>query len=230
MKTPVKQAFYGGSDFPAIAVLAFRTQFRTQLATACGARGRERRRREPCPSQERCGAATKEIDMGWVASGVEPEKESALFMLDANVDVQIVRNTFQGLGLRIVELPPEMRRHPAHRGDPKVLAEAYRRGAFLVTHDRDFLDTEEYPKESNAGVIVIPGGSGDVDNYLYTIGYFLVAINDAPAFYRSGYFEVNEDGTVKAISEDPDTGELGYDKLRINDDGEIEVWFDDDVG
>ena len=148
-------------------------------------------------------------------------------MLDANVDVQVVRNTFQGLGLRIVELPEEMRHHPAHRGDPKVLAEAYRRGAFLVTHDRDFLDPEEYPKEVNAGVIVIPGGSGDVEDYLHQIGYLLVAINEAPAFYRNGYFDVREDGSIDAVSEDPDTGELGYDKLRINDEGDLEVWIDE---
>lgn len=167
--------------------------------------------------------------MAWEPLNLEEERERGIFMLDANIDVSVVRNDLQGLGLRILELPTELRHHPAQRADPNVLRAAYQRNALLVTRDCDFLDTDEFPPDSNPGVIVIPGGSGDVGRYMFFIEHLLIHVAFSPSPFRCAYLDLHEDGTISVISEDPDIRELGLDRLRIDDgSGDIAVWLAED--
>src|ERR1039458_4011072 len=80
------------------------------------------------------------------------------FLLDNNTDLAVLLRHFDGIGVSTDELPGSLKR----RGDEEGLAYAWQRDRVLLTHDDDFLDVRRHPWETNPGVVVMPGGSGDV--------------------------------------------------------------------
>lgn len=144
-------------------------------------------------------------------------------MVDNDVDLQRLFEFLQGRGYRVVQLPPEFRR----QGDSTVLAECKRQDRVLLTHDRDFLDERRHPPETNPGVIVLPGGSGDVEDYFDLIDTFLSDIDNDRPLWEGTYAELSPGGLITVRMALTETGESGTLLFRIVD-GEIYIWDDED--
>src|ERR1035438_2111606 len=91
------------------------------------------------------------------------------FLLDKNVDADVMLRFLDGRGLSAQPLPSWLYNRP----DDQVLGEAWKQDRVLLTHDVGFLDMKLYPPEANPGVLVMPGGSGNIERHLRTIGLML---------------------------------------------------------
>jgi hypothetical protein len=157
----------------------------------------------------------------------DPNRPEVRFILDNNVDEQRLGNLMRGYGISVTSLPTTLRHHPAHRADPNISRHAKRADRLLITHDEGFLDFEEHPPETNSGVVIIPGGSGDVEDYLDIIGTLFYFISLYPDEFLSSYTHLKQGGTFDVHYEDETTGEIVYERFRVND-GDIERWEDDE--
>src|SRR5580704_3533809 len=91
------------------------------------------------------------------------------FVLDNDVDHPRLFSYLDGQGISAVELPARLK----SRDDASVLAHARAIDRVLLTHDSGFLNMQRHPPESNSGIVLMPGGSGDVEQHLPLIGRML---------------------------------------------------------
>lgn len=146
------------------------------------------------------------------------------FVLDNNVDVKRTGNFIQGAGGSVIQLPPRLRKAT----DRTVFDYAKQVDRMLITHDAGFLDFEEFPPEENPGIIVIPGGSGDIDDYMDDIGPLLGFLALTFDLAKGAYVHLHADHTFVVHTFQSDEDKMGTDYMRINDEGDVEIWVDDE--
>lgn len=119
------------------------------------------------------------------------------FLLDQNVSAA-VRRYLDGQGISATPLPLKL----ANRPDDEVLAEAWRLDRVLITHDEDFLDVRRHPYETNPGIVVVPGGSGNVGAHLNTIGNLLKLMQPWRGLWLQTYIHVLDNGiaVIKGVN------------------------------
>ena len=76
------------------------------------------------------------------------------------------------------------------RPDEQVLAAAFKEDRVLLTQDADFLDEGRFPPHRNPGIVVLPGGSGDVDALVEALATLLPVV---------GAFREPFEGTTSAF-------------------------------
>lgn len=145
------------------------------------------------------------------------------FLLDNNVDLEVLLRYLDGQGLSADELPLRL----INRPDDEVLAEARRQDRVLLTHDADFLNEALHPPETNPGVVVMPGGRGDVAKYLPNIGAILKLMKPYRALWRQTYIHIQESGMIVVKGVNSTTGEpISPWYLRFEN-GVPHQWVDD---
>jgi predicted nuclease of predicted toxin-antitoxin system len=150
--------------------------------------------------------------------------ERAKFLLDNDCDAPLMERVLDGDGISTQRLPVALRR----RGDEEVLAEAWRQDRILLTHDRGFLDERRHPVESNPGVIVMPGGSGDVLKHLSTIRLLLRLVREYRPLFRHTYIDIQHGGRIVIKGQNATTGSaIEPWWLRFDDNGNPEMWVDE---
>jgi predicted nuclease of predicted toxin-antitoxin system len=149
------------------------------------------------------------------------------FLLDNNTDLAVLLRHFDGIGVSTDELPASLKR----RSDEEVLAYAWQRDRVLLTHDDDFLDVRRHPWETNPGVVVMPGGSGDVARYLRTIGNMLaLIIKPYRRLWISTYTHIQASGSIVVKGVNATTKvEIAPWTLRFDEDARPYQWVDEEV-
>ncbi len=143
------------------------------------------------------------------------------FQLDNNVDIQVMLRFLDGAGLPAYSLPYGMER----ASDEDVLAFAYSKARVLLTHDEDFLDERRFPPESSPGIVVMPGGSGDVERHLNTIRYMLLMMKPSPGMWLQTYVHILPSGVISVNGRNATTGgRIDTWFLRFDKDGKPEHW------
>lgn len=170
--------------------------------------------------------------MGWeelVVVGASRYEERSMrevegttkFLLDNNVDVPVLLRFLDGQGLSANELPAQL----VNRPDDEVLAEAWRQDRVLLSHDADFLDMRSHPPETNPGVVVMPGGSGNIEKHLPVIGYMLKLIKPYRGLWLQTYVNIHDSGLIQIKGRNATTG-LDIDPwyMAFNQRGEPFIW------
>lgn len=156
----------------------------------------------------------------------EDGRGEAKFILDNDIDLAVLLPWLQGrLGLSVVPLPDEFR----DASDEEVLAEARRQDRILLTHDRRFLNRKSFAPEDNPGVIIIPGGSGDVSAYLGLIGIVTVHISQLRHAYNETVLALGADGSATLWNYDRERDVVEPISIRVGDEEyPIEVWLNEE--
>jgi hypothetical protein len=146
------------------------------------------------------------------------------FLLDNNIDVEVMLRFLDGLGISANELPLKLLNKP----DDMVLAEAWTQDRVLITHDPDFLNETWHPPEVNPGVVVIPGGSGDVERHLPVIGTMLSMMKPYRSLWLQSYVHILEDGLIVIKGVNATTKErIEPWRLRFDEEGTPRQWADE---
>ncbi len=145
------------------------------------------------------------------------------FLLDNNTDAPRLRHYLDGQGIAAAELLPPLRSRP----DTEILSEALRLDRVLLTHDPDFLSMDLYPPEANPGVVVMPGGSGDVERFLPLIGRVLLVMRPYRGLWRGVCVDIRPNGIVAIEGVNQNNGEpIERWYMRFNERGDAETWMD----
>jgi len=89
--------------------------------------------------------------------------------------------------------------------DEDVFAYCWKHDRMILTHDDDFLNDRRYPPHRNPGVIVLPGGSGEID----ALCKALLGVVELIAPYRNAHRNV---------------------KIRITKEGQWTIWRSEPYG
>lgn len=147
--------------------------------------------------------------------------KKARFLLDENLPVGIAdgmrrlhwnAKTSTELGLK-------------GRGDEDLFAIAHRKDRVLVTCDRDFLNERRFPPHRNPGVIVLHGGSGDVDGLVNGLLAVLPLVGNHRELFRGASIEVDARGVFTVTDRDYDTGARTSKRYRYTRHGNLEEWL-----
>lgn len=147
------------------------------------------------------------------------------FLLDNNTDLAVLLRYFDGIGISSDELPERLKR----RGDDEVLAYAWEQDRVLLTHDEDFLSEQLHPWETNPGIVVMPGGSGDVNRYLPIIGSMLNLMKPYRTLWLYTYTHIQKSGNIVIRGVNATTKvEFPSWTLRFDESGRPLQWFDEE--
>lgn len=110
-----------------------------------------------------------------------------------------------------------------------MLAEAWKHDRILLTHGNDFLDTRLHPPETNPGVVIMPGGSGNVEKYLPTIGAMLNFMKPYRRLWLQTYAHIQDSTMVMIKGINATYGhEIEPWALRFDDEGVPYFWMGDE--
>jgi len=143
------------------------------------------------------------------------------FVLDENVDLETMLKFLDGEGLSCTELPERLWKAT----DDEVFEFAWQDERVLLTHDDDFLNDSLFPLERTHGIVVMPGGSGDVDRFLKVIGQTLHLMKPRPGLFLQTKIHIRANGDiivrgVNATSKEP----FGPFRMRFLENGTAEIW------
>ena len=164
-----------------------------------------------CPRQPARSVRIGGREVSWVeldissrynAKLLEDVAGPARFLLDEDTDMQTLLRYFDGQGISANPLPSSL----LGKSDEDVREEAWRQDRILLTHDRGFLDLKRHPPESNPGVVVMPGGSGDVDSHLQVIGLVLHMMRPYRPLWRQAYVDIRPSGITHISGVNATTG------------------------
>lgn len=152
-------------------------------------------------------------------------KGTTRFLLDNNVDADLMLRFLDGHGLSAQLLPLGLIDRPDH----EVLAEAWRQDRVLLTHDTDFLNMQVHPPETNPGVVVMPGGSGNLEKFLPTIRFMLTLMRPWRSLWLQSYIHIMESETVGIKGVNATNGaEISPWFLRFDEAGDPYSWRNED--
>jgi hypothetical protein len=163
--------------------------------------------------------------MGWVR--IEGRGHSTIggrskFLADENIDVRVVAY----LRKRKFNVKTVAESNLKHRDDADVLAFAWREDRILLTHDEGFLDEQRYPPNRNPGVIVLPGGSGQVWLLEIALKLILHVVGDTRDMWRETSVHIRNDFVVVVRLRDFESGARTTSRLKFNGRDWYE-WIDD---
>jgi len=150
---------------------------------------------------------------------------SMRFILDHNIDSDVMLRFLDGAGLGAHMLPY----HLQNASDEDVLEYAFKADRVLLTHDEDFLNQDRFPPERNPGIVILPGGSGDVRNYFDVIGHMLRLMKPYPGLWLQTYVQIAQSGIISVEGVNA-TSKERIDKwyLRFDKAGNAESWNGDE--
>lgn len=158
------------------------------------------------------------------AKGLSEVRGTTRFLLDNNVDLEVMLRFLDGEGISADELPTRLTNRP----DDEVLAEAWRQDRILLTHDPDFLNERLHPPEKNPGVVVMPGGSGNLERHLRTIGLMLKLMKPYRGLWLQTYVHIKDGGVVVIKGVNATSGErIDPWFLTFDDDDKPLMWVSD---
>ncbi len=111
----------------------------------------------------------------------------------------------------------------AGRSDEDVLAYAWREDRILITHDRDFLDERRFPPHRNPGIVILPGGSGDLRAVARALAIALPIVGPFREAWRSSCIEVSSEGVISIRNRDKATGARTTTRYRYSR-GRAQQW------
>jgi hypothetical protein len=116
-----------------------------------------------------------------------------------------------------------------------VLKYAKDKNRFVLTHDARFLNKRDFDPGENPGVIIIPGGGGDAEQYLTLIREVLLAVSQLRHLFSETVTEISKDGRITIWTPDFDADVIERFSMRVQWDEHLplEVWHDletDDYG
>jgi len=76
------------------------------------------------------------------------------------------------------------------------LAYAWERDRVLLTHDEGFLEDKRHAPEVNPGLVVMPGGSGDVERFLPLIGDMLAVMKSYRGLWLQTKTHIQAGGVI----------------------------------
>ena len=163
----------------------------------------------------------------WVKRRLEGTEGTTKFIADNNVDLDVLFDYLDGLRLSCRDLDYETR----GKSDIDVLAEAWEKNRVLLTHDDGFLNRERHPPETNPGIVVMPGGSGDLEQFLPVIGKMLNFMKPNRRLWLGTYVKIGRDGIISIEGVNATTKErIPTWHMRFDEDGLPLTWDDDEVG
>ena len=115
----------------------------------------------------------------------------------------------------------------AGKGDEDIAAYAWREGRMIWTQDNDFLKDEVVPEQSNPGVVVLPGGSGD-DNAL-GMGLFvgMTVFGHGPESWKKTKTTISPTGEMTIRRRDINSGKVTKSRYRLARNKMPEEWLDE---
>lgn len=113
----------------------------------------------------------------------------------------------------------------AGRDDTDVYAYAWREKRMLLTHDRDFMDDAKFPEHRNPGVVVLPGGDGNVDAMVTGISTALAVFGSGAAIWEKTKSTVSSAGEMTIRGRNLETGKVETDRFRLTREG-ADIWED----
>ena len=112
------------------------------------------------------------------------------FTLDNDIDVPQMLSYLDGIGISADSLPAKLKR----ASDEDVREYCWESDRLLITHDVGFLNKHLHPPEKNPGLIVIPGGSGDLHRHLKHVGNLLTFMKPYRHQWRGLYVHQRDTG------------------------------------
>jgi predicted nuclease of predicted toxin-antitoxin system len=109
------------------------------------------------------------------------------------------------------------------RSDEEILAAAFREDRILLTQDRDFLDERRFPRHRNPGLVVLPGGSGNIEALIEALGGLLPIVGTYCEVFRGDYIQISAEGVLSVTSLDK-TGARQTRRYRFTAGEEAEEW------
>lgn len=152
-------------------------------------------------------------------AGVRPRQ--CKFLLDENIRPEVA-DILQSKGLNVRDAEQE---GLIGKDDSAVFQHARRTGRILLTHDTDYLDDRAFPEHSNPGVIILPGGHGNLDTLWRALYYTIEFFSRRPESWRKSKITVAAGGEI-TIRTRQDDGRMTDTRWRIGRDG-LEIWRSD---
>jgi predicted nuclease of predicted toxin-antitoxin system len=109
------------------------------------------------------------------------------------------------------------------RSDDEILAGAFREDRMLLIQDTDFLDERRFPRHRNPGIVVLPGGSGNIEALVETLGVLLPIVGAYSEVFRGDYMQISAEGVLSVTSLDK-TGARQTSRYRFTLGEEAEEW------
>lgn len=154
-------------------------------------------------------------------AGIEKEfGKKAKFLVDENLEgdtTEILRHlgwnarNISDLGLKGHE-------------DREIFAAAWREDRMLLTNDSDFLDDKNFPEYRNPGVIILPDAKIESDTFINALRIVIHIFGPLREAYRKSKIVISNDGTIKIINRDHDTGVMTHQRYRLGKHGETYQW------
>lgn len=113
------------------------------------------------------------------------------------------------------------------RDDTEVFAYAWRNRRVLLTHDRDFMDDRRFPEQRNAGVVVLPGGSGDEHGLIRGLYFAMLLVDRWPESWVGTKVIVQQDAEVRIKQRHARTGAVETTRYRFTSGGPPLIWEDE---
>jgi len=149
--------------------------------------------------------------------------EKAKFLVDESVGVDVVQ---------LLQRSDWNARYVAEgglsgRSDEDVLAFAQRDDRVLITHDRGYLNDRRFPEHRNPGIVVLPGGDGDVSALVESIQWMLSIVGGFRELWRRAKVEIGRDGQFTVRVREADTGRVTSRRYWVVQNNGILQWHDD---
>jgi predicted nuclease of predicted toxin-antitoxin system len=107
--------------------------------------------------------------------------------------------------------------------DEDVIAYAFRENRILLSHDEDFLNDQRFPFNRNPGVVILPGGSGDVNALVLALLDLTTIVAPYAGLYYGAKMKINSDLVFSIRSRDH-LGVIKTDRYKYGGHGPAYVW------
>jgi len=111
--------------------------------------------------------------------------------------------------------------------DSDLMAFAQREDRLLLTHDRDYLSDRKFPPARKGGVVILPGGAGDIRALVQALLDMLAIVAPYWNAYRGSKIVFNSDRTLSIRSRDSSSGAITTTRYRLRPHATPEMWTDD---
>jgi predicted nuclease of predicted toxin-antitoxin system len=112
------------------------------------------------------------------------------------------------------------------RSDEEILAAAFREDRILLTQDTDFLNERRFPRHRNPGLVILPGGSGNIEALVEALGVLLPIVGAYREVFRGAYIQISAEGVLSVTSLDK-TGARQTSRYRFTAGEEAEEWVEE---
>ena len=113
------------------------------------------------------------------------------------------------------------------KDDAAVFAYAWRKKRVLLTHDRGFLNDSRFPENRNPGVVVLPGGSGEMERFWDALHHTMQLVGRNPEEWRGAKVTIGANGEVAIKQRNTGTGVMETRRYMFTQSGPPLIWEDD---